>query len=142
MEKDSKNNLIIVISIGVFVGLALASFIKFDPLNKWSGQEKIGKNSIDMVNKISEDKAIDYVRNLPEVKNFIAQVENTHQGKRQVSFHLSENENKQYFVVTVAESDKFKETTWKIFQVKKDGSEILVVNSLTGEWERYDQKNF
>ena len=101
--------------------------------------------------------AIAKIQALPEVQEFIATVEEKYNDSRRVSFQVREADNKEYFVVTVAESDEIKETTWKIFQVKKDGSEILVVNSVTGEldflisndpsdfsitYEIYDYENF
>ncbi len=90
--------------------------------------------------EISEDTAITRVRTLPEVQEFIAAVEDKYKDNRHVSFQVDEADNKEYFSVIVAETDDIKKTTWKIFQVKKDGSEILVINSVTGELEPIIEK--
>ena len=83
--------------------------------------------------RISEDMAITYVRSYPAVQAFIREIEDTYKDNRRVSFKVTETPDKQYFIVTVAESDDINETPWNQYQVKKDGSEILVVNTLTSE---------
>ena len=89
---------------------------------------------------ISQDRAIDQVRLLPEVQGFVTVVEAAHKDMRRVSYRVEKTTDGQSYIVTVAESDDAKETAWKRFHVKTDGSEILVENNVTGELEPYSQK--
>lgn len=135
MNHHSKHFLIICMTAAVFTSLIVVFFTQFN-----FSKQPISVSPLTAPTEISENTAITHVRTLPEVQEFIATVEGKYKDNRRVSFRVDEA-NKEYYLVTVAESDEIKETTWKIFQVKKDGSEILVVNSVTGELEKYDQKN-
>lgn len=86
---------------------------------------------------ISQDTAIDQVRFLPEVQAFVAAVEAAHKDLRRVNYRVEDELRDGFYVVVVSESDEEKDTPWKLFHVKVDGSEILVENSVTGELEPY-----
>lgn len=82
----------------------------------------------------SSDLLVEQISVLPMVQEFTHAVEAKHNGDRHISYRIERTEPNGGAIVVVAETDTTKETVWKRFLVKTDGS-ILVENSLIGEFE-------
>ncbi len=88
------------------------------------------------VQSVSSEQAIEEIRRLPEVQEFVVDVEKKY-SERRVSYRSVDSTDNEHYIVTVAETDDIKETVWKRFFVNKKSAQIFFENTLTGEFESY-----